>query len=427
MHSSVPPQIPGEQIPHGEADPLRSEVAHLLGRDNLRFPGAQPVSFSREHIAELQRNEYFMCEKTDGVRCLLFLYFRDLGPQGFEPATILIDRKNNYYDVTPPLRFPHYQFKDDPDKYLFNTILDGEFVHDKVPGEPKARLIFYAFDCLVIDGTNLTGRPYDKRIGRMKEQIFQPYYRWVQKNGRPPAEEPFRVKEKNFVTAYSVQEMFNNVLPKLPHGNDGLVFTCKSTPYHFGTDKHILKWKPPHENTIDFKFKLGEFPVFDPEDGEDGPICDYDAMPDRIELLVMHSQNNYKYFADLHVTPEEWETLKGLEQRLDGRIIECFRDNGRWRFKKEDDGTPRWRDDKKDANHISTVQSVLESIEDPVTEQDLLSAAPVIKQAVYRLRAEEAERQKQLQAEHAEKEREMKKRKFSQVSPGGLGDMNGGP
>ena len=61
-----PPQIPGFQIPNDEAHSLKQTVAELLERENLRFPGAQPVSFAREHVTELQRNEYFMCEKTDG-------------------------------------------------------------------------------------------------------------------------------------------------------------------------------------------------------------------------------------------------------------------------------------------------------------------------------------------------------------------------
>lgn len=106
-------------------------------------------------------------------------------------------------------------------------------------------------------------------------------------------------------------------------------------------------------------------------------------MPTKFELLVNHGKKDYRPFAhNLRITPQEWEMLKGLKQRLDGRIIECYRDtNGSWRFKKDDDGTPRWRDDKADANHISTVESVLDSIEDPVTEQDLRNAEETIKRA----------------------------------------------
>ena len=56
-----------------EAEFHRETICDLLNRNNKSFPGAQPVSFARHHLAELQHRDYFMCEKTDGVRCLLYL------------------------------------------------------------------------------------------------------------------------------------------------------------------------------------------------------------------------------------------------------------------------------------------------------------------------------------------------------------------
>ncbi|KAF2794650.1 mRNA-capping enzyme subunit alpha [Melanomma pulvis-pyrius CBS 109.77] len=421
MQSSVPPQIPGEIMPHEDTEQLKRAVADLLERDSTRFPGAQPVSFGREHITELQRTEYFMCEKTDGIRVLLYLTYLETEMGGFEPATFLIDRKNNYYNVQPPLRFPYHKFPGEMDKFLFNTILDGELVHDTVAGEPHPRLVFYVFDCLALDGENTTGRRLDIRIGKLKELIFKPYHAWIQRNPQYLEQQPFRVQEKQVYPPYSFLAMFNQVLPKLRHGNDGLIFTCKNTRYEFGTDKHILKWKPPHENTIDFKLRLGDFPLIDAEDGEEGPMPDYDARPDRLILLVNHGNNNNQPFGhDLYITDQEWKILKGLNQRLDGRIIECYRDElGRWRYKPEHDGSPRWRDDKKDANHISTVNSVLESIEDPVTEQDLLNVEARIKQAVKRLREEEKMSRQNWQQQPGLAQHDAKKRKYSEANMNG--------
>jgi mRNA guanylyltransferase len=388
-HHSVPPGIPGEKMPRDAEYQLRGDVARLLERDSDRFPGAQPVSFAREHLHELQHAEYFMCEKTDGIRCLLYLTYRDFGPEGFKPDHFLIDRKNNFYLVPPGLHFPHKDYFQDPTKFSFSTILDGELVHDVVKGDLNPRLIFYVFDCLAADGENVTGKTLDKRLGKLRENVMKPLEAWQAKH--PNAQEPFRVKMKQVHSPYHIQDMFMHVLPNLPHGNDGLIFTCKSTRYQFGTDNHILKWKPPQENTIDFKLRLGEFPTFDPKDGEAGEIPDYDAMPDKFILLVQHNNNNYQSFQqDLFIDEAEWELLKRLGQQLDGRIIECYREpSGRWRYKREEDGTPRWRDDKKEANHITTVNSVLESIEDPVTEQDLVAAEGRIKEAVMALRNRE--------------------------------------
>ncbi|KAJ4298252.1 Dcp1p-Dcp2p decapping enzyme complex alpha subunit [Kalmusia sp. IMI 367209] len=385
--SSAPPQIPGYQLTNEESAQFRHNVAQTLGRDNPKFPGAQPVSFARQHLTELQQREYFMCEKTDGIRCLLWLHYKDNpNSDGVLPMTFLIDRKNNYYDVSPAIRIPYHQAPNNSDAFLYDTILDGELVNDQYPDGSK-KLIFYVFDCLAIDGIG----PLDKRLGIMRVQLFQPWQKYLLQHKLSPPLEPFKVMEKTQHSSYHIGHMFDTILPTLRHGNDGLIFTCKSTRYQFGTDNHILKWKPPHENTIDFKLRIGEFPMFDPEDGEEGLIPDYDAKPNRFELLVNHGKNQYRPFAhDLYVTDQEWEMLKGLNQRLDGRIIECFRDtNGRW--------------------------SVLGSIEDPVTEQDLRAAEGTIATAVRQLRAEEAARSQPPPPPH-DMEHAAKKRRLNEMN-----------
>jgi mRNA guanylyltransferase len=412
--------MPGFLIPNHEAGELKNLVADILQRENVRFPGAQPVSFAREHVTELQRQEYFMCEKTDGLRCLLFMWWQSNPEGNLEPVTFLIDRKNNYYNVQPALRIPYYKDPNNPEPFLFGTILDGELVHDQYPNEAAPRLNFYIFDALAVDSENLTGKTLDKRLGRFQEWVLKPYHKKLTSTPNPDLR-PFALKEKKTYPAYSIRQMFDNVLPTLKHGNDGLIFTCKSTRYEFGTDRHILKWKPPHENTIDFKLRLGDFPLIDPEDGEEGLIPDYDAMPTSFQLLVAHGGGKYEPFAELAITPDEWETLKGLNQRLDGRIIECYRTlTGQWKYKAEGDGTPRWRDDKKDANHISTVNSVLESIESPVTEEMLLANEEAIKKAVYFI---QGRGDKYQPSQQHDGERDPKKRKFSETGMNG----NGGP
>jgi mRNA guanylyltransferase len=89
---------------------------------------------------------------------------------------------------------------------------------------------------------------------------------------------------------------------------------------------------------------------------------------------------------------------------------------GVWR-PKLDEGTPRFRDDKSDANHISVVLSVQESIEDAVTEQDLVGAAMGIRNA-FKAR-QKAREDEQKRVEEAEKKRreEERKRRESEVPP----------
>lgn len=256
-----------------------------------------------------------------------------------------------------------------------NTLLDGELVNDTLPDGQK-KLRYLVFDCVVLDGEPLMHRPLDKRIGRYFEFVDKPLKQFYNRHKEDANLFAFEVRFKAMEKPYALEDMFNNKLPNLPHGNDGLVFTCKSTTYVSGTDEHILKWKPAHENSIDFKLSLGVFPSIVFEDGTTGE--DWDASP-TFDLLVWHGNNEYSHFAPLTITDSDWDAMKSLGQQLDGRIIECYRNsNGEWHFKPEADGTPRFRDDKTTANHITTVRKVLESIEDGVTQDELIKAAPQI-------------------------------------------------
>lgn len=358
------------------ADQFRREVAHLLGRSSLAFPGAQPVSFSAQHLTELQRNDYYICEKTDGIRCLL--YFARGDPESDTPEIhYLIDRKNEYRFV-PGLHFP---LPDDDSFQSFHvdTLVDGELVNDRCD-DGSHQLKYLVFDCLVLDGQVLMHRTLDKRLAYFKEKVLKPYHALYRRFPEEKAHRVFAVEDKSTQVAYGMEMMFREIIPRVKqiHGNDGLIFTCRSTPYTIGTDPHILKWKPPEENTVDFRMRL-EFPLLEPDSGDEAdgvsaPYPDYDAIP-VFHLFVMVSAGEYRPFGEMYVSPDEWEDLKALRTPLDDTIVECFQDDAhRWRFH-------RIRDDKLDANHVSTVDKVLESIRDRVTEDDLIRAAPGIKTA----------------------------------------------
>lgn len=113
-------------------------------------------------------------------------------------------------------------------------------------------------------------------------------------------------------------------ITNLQHGNDGLIYTSVSTPYAPGTDRNMsvvislvklhfnltsnlnrLKWKPPSENSIDFKLVL-RFPSLP------GPLKqpDLHAKP----VFALHvwcggegSKANYEPWDTMHVSDDEWE------------------------------------------------------------------------------------------------------------------------
>ena len=69
------PEIPGALVTDaGEQRKLQDEIATVLQTrmPPRKFPGAQPISFARGHIRDLLSENYFVSEKADGVRVLMY-------------------------------------------------------------------------------------------------------------------------------------------------------------------------------------------------------------------------------------------------------------------------------------------------------------------------------------------------------------------
>lgn len=368
MARSVP-DIPGILAPSHVSQHLQRRVAQLLGRGmNTAFPGSQPVSFSRRHLLENLLNEdYYVCEKSDGIRCLMYLCEED-----HEERVYLITRKNEYYLVND-LHFPTER---GPDTFHRDGLIDGELVIS-TSEDGKEELKFLMFDCLALNGKLLTSRNLDKRLGYLREYLFLPYLKLCEQFPEDTAMFPFKAKFKDMERSSALTKIFNEVLPRLKHVSDGLIFTSRWSPYKFGTDDKLLKWKPAEENTVDFMLVL-EFPTFtDPDISPDDktqsatyPI--YDDKP-TCHLYVWEGGSDHRPYSELHITDEEWEQLKALEEPLNDRIVEAFKDEeNRWRYM-------RFRDDKEAGNYITTVDKVIESINDSVSKEELLEAWPEVR------------------------------------------------
>jgi mRNA guanylyltransferase len=197
--------------------------------------------------------------------------------------------------------------------------------------------------------------------------------------------------------------MFREILPRLAHGNDGLIFTSLAAEYICGTDPHMLlplalhpltsslKWKPDDENSIDFLLNL----VFPPNTTLSPytitTSTPFDQIPagTTFQLSIWtggksrgSGQENHIPWGDMYVPAADWEKIQshapqGQEIPLEGAIIECRWDKkvgaaGRWRFM-------RFRRDKENANFIEVAKNVQESIKDGVSKEELVSWAVDIK------------------------------------------------
>jgi len=184
-----------------------------------------------------------------------------------------------------------------------------------------------AFDCLVIDGQNVMSRMLDRRYGvrisassncllsnlmspfiqRLQEWFYKPYKKMMKDHPHMTDAQPFDIKVKSMTLSYGVDKVFNEDIPKLQHGNDGLIYTCMTSPYVVGTDPKIKKWKPPSENSIDFKLVL-RFP----EDPRRPGQPDLLAKP----LFGLHvfcgGRDKYEPFDEMYVDDDEWERYEPL-------------------------------------------------------------------------------------------------------------------
>ncbi|KAI8905714.1 mRNA capping enzyme, catalytic domain-containing protein [Powellomyces hirtus] len=338
------PEIPGHQVHGSKLHGLRTTVSRLLGSKSTGFAGAQPISFSAQHLEELKNENYFVSEKADGIRCLMFTTTDSQG----RGETYLIDRHNDYYQLDFGLPMERSR------QFHYDTLMDGELVLD-IYDDGRKLLWFLLFDCMAVDGKCLVDRPYHKRLGHLREFILKPYRELLRADLNYAQRQPFRMDLKKLQLAYHLQAVFDEI-PTLKHKSDGIIFTSKDARYGLGTCDKMLKWKPADENTVDFKVKvIGDYnkPIF--------------------VLQLWQGNDTYTDHGILKLSPDE--ATSWLQDPPDGRIIECRYDPEwatEWRF-------ARFRDDKAHANHINTYEKIMISIRDGVSKDELLNTAPDIR------------------------------------------------
>ncbi|KZO95789.1 mRNA capping enzyme, alpha subunit [Calocera viscosa TUFC12733] len=362
------PAIPGQPTDHEIESTLRAHVAFLCGTAGQKFPGSQPVSFGAHSLQTLENEDYWVCEKSDGIRVLLLVV---INPRFRRQEVYLIDRHNRYYEQDG-LVFPHFE---NPMDNLRDTLLDCELVEDTDPRTRVKTLRLLIFDCLVADKLNVMDRPLTKRYGRIREIVYKPFEQMLRKFPQVGSGLPFQIAVKEMRPSYHVPAVLSS-LPALQHTSDGLIFTPVPPPYTPGTDPRLLKWKPAEENSIDLLLLL-HFPASPSSPASPASPAQPDlAAKPRAGLYVWLGGESYDFFDELVLPAKEWEGMKASGEQWHGRVVEVV-----WDARGETWTVLRFRDDKPHANHVTVVDKVLESIRDGVGKEELINAAPSIRTA----------------------------------------------
>lgn len=359
MAGSVP-DLPGVVAPPEGARDIMSEVMHLLNRSKAGFPGAQPVSFSRKHIDALMSKNFLVCEKSDGLRCLMLLsqLFVD---DGSAVERIYLITRNCEVSWVQNLHVPSE--RGNPRPFQVGTLIDGELVRSF-----DGKIRYFMFDLLAHQGKVLTDRNLEKRLGYLDQLVFRPFANFCNHAPTSAASFDFKIYMKSMSQSYRLDSVLSQ---KREHLSDGLIFTSVPDPYVYGTDPYIMKWKPASENSVDFAIRLDFAHSDDPT-----VDTDYYSKPN-VTLLVWEGKTERDY-GTLFISDNEWEAWKALEEPLNYRIVEVVQETTnqgekRWRFL-------RFRDDKDHGNHVDIVSKVLESINDSLSLEELAEYIPAIRE-----------------------------------------------
>ncbi|EDO08172.1 mRNA capping enzyme catalytic domain family protein [Babesia bovis T2Bo] len=368
-------RMPGDCIQIEEdRDKVLKRVRQLLGWKHDTFPGAQPVSLTRNDLQLLFRSDYVVCEKTDGIRALL------LAASG---AIYLIGRDEGVYHV--PVRLP---VRGNLTESQQITLLDGEIVLDtvEIDGIETQQPRFMCYDGIYVQRRSLKELNFLERISIVYTDVIQPYAKSIKSQNAKP---PLTIYLKDFFDISHITHI-ENLAQQLPHVSDGLIFTPVRLPYLPGTCNKLLKWKPPHLNTVDFSVDV---------------LYDEHKTPRLVELFVMLKGTRVFYNEYLAPYGEVYRHIlsMAISNKITQLIVECswITDARIWTFipkvkpRKDsvinsmndgradydfDNGTwvqggwyaERIRDDKKLPNSLHVVDSVKSSIEDDITLQMLV-------------------------------------------------------
>ncbi|PRP74459.1 hypothetical protein PROFUN_06588 [Planoprotostelium fungivorum] len=305
------------------------------------FPGSMPVNFRRKHFAEIQKKEYYVSEKTDGMRYLM-----------------VVTREGVYMCTR------RYEFQSVPGAsilcHLFpDSIFDGEMVKYE---REKDRQMYLLFDVILYEGDNVSQKFVPDRLAMIGAAVGK----WRYHMGKNPTDKfPFEFTGKVFKDKSEIRDLLKLMREhngerffedrSRHHKTDGLVFTCRNEPYLIRSAHSMYKWKYSDKLSVDFRVVIERDNrlKFYVTSRRDSPEVEYNIEPklsNRDELVrdiqsherTRREQRDYGTIAELKYDP--WESS----------WVYC-----------------NLRGDKTTPNHISILLDTLEVLSENVTTNEI--------------------------------------------------------
>ncbi|KAF1779965.1 CYTH-like domain [Phytophthora cactorum] len=343
--------------------PGATEVQNAYqGRLGIRgkFSGTMPVGFARWHIPLVQSREYFVSEKTDGVRYFLVVA---------GGTTVLVDRSNSAFTAS-------------------GTVLDGElvvrcysgmFTKDLSPvlidvasvlqfHQKDKRYVFIAFDIIATGPSaedSHVEKPFVERLRILNDFLSEegPYASGI-RNLDINRHAILLILRKKWVPHRHIVDVFRQIQrvqkrdhslgriysdDKRVHYTDGVVF-CPNTKYMTNTNQEYLKWKWSDLITVDFLATLNQ-------------------AGDGIQVSCGGPRNTHiELDSIVRLDPKDVPVVHKLVSRTPNRqaVLEfAFNaDKGLWNYKCA-------RPDKDCANYIRTVLGSLVNMAEGISEEEL--------------------------------------------------------
>jgi hypothetical protein len=290
-----------------------------LRRDH--FPGPQPVAIELKNLP--LKEEYMVCEKTDGERSILLML-----QVNNKPMCFMINRKNEFY-------FMDFSFK----KEVFEgSIFDGELIKTK----KEKTWNYLIHDCMAYNGTSFIDFSHRLRYACVIDFIVKRYSN--------KKEDPVNIKTKLFYKyGPGISKTWDHIQKTTENEIDGLIFTPVDHPITFGRDNSLLKWK--ELNTVDFLVKMKT-----------------------AKINLYYYKKTLVIYKSFKTDTDTYKKLVGLNVDLTkGVIIEFKISDNLENF------TPyRIRTDKSKPNGEITVTNTLKNIQENIKIKDLFTTDEIL-------------------------------------------------